>query len=1625
MLRTALSVTVLFVLLSSAATTIFTYSAFASSTYPVPIAESGPLTSYQKMSMPYLQELDKEEIVSIGGFAVKKQGSIRPDFGGIIDLGEMAYNGNPSRTLVYGSGNAAALAGSARVIGFGGGPGKEGDVFSGSQQMASSQPLLGVAISKSPLPRDLGFSYFPDLPLQFDELQLPENYPAAFNVTGRLLGSSIVGSDNVVTGSNITGSGVRVAIVDTGTDFGNPDVMGSLARDENGIPIMLDADGQGIVLTRAKYIAKIDQLTGRMLDAGYTPESELPENITSWVYLNETGAVYLRASHGEIPVYNTLYPFFGPPVVNATATVDWKIGDSPTDYIRSKSGIYRFGVIYQTQLQFGTITFPLIPVLVVDSEQAGIYDTIIPDMYSGWYFFTRNELARVAGDSVEYLFPPPSFDFTDDTPIKLGDGNEYLVYDYNDDGFPDFSAGTAGARVVDIWQVISNKTEPLLATEDGYGGIVVADLLEPLDPGGEYFGVMYDLQGHGSSTAATVASKGGQQYDIYGNSTTYSLTGIAPGAEIIPVKALWAGDSLYAWLYSSGFDLNVTDGRWRYSGDHKADIISNSWGIASFPLLQYGPGYDIMSVFSSLLVVPGLLSEEYPGTIMVNSAGNNGLGYGSVGSPNTSPLGISVGATTNNVQIGYNGFANITRFGNSAAPFDEISDFSSRGPAIFGDPKPELMAIGSYGFTPGIVNLKNVQGTADDPNNDGAFSLFGGTSMAAPMVAGVAALVIEDMKARNGDRPVDPFEVKSILMASAKDLKNDPFVQGSGRVDAEAAIDLARGSRRMLNAYTEDTVANVLSTMSEAIYAYNSTLGIIDGAQNVTAKLQYGNIQFRESRWFAGYIEQGSTAFTDIIVENPTENEIRAEASAVVEKLIARYEIRNTTRLFETDPVYSNSTDFGYIPNYYNLEKEIGGIPENADLMVAKVNFPFTSFMNLTETFGDHLRLASVYGYDWADDNGDGNVSFTETSMVNRGGSWGTIQELRIADPADKFRNTPLIGVYPVPQIFSFWRGDRELNSTAMNFTLTVEFYERQPHPWIKVDRGIVALDKVSFDVNAKGRESFRATIETSEDTLPGIYYGSIIVSPENTKRKVLIPVSYVVTSKPVPKDLPVVFSPDPAEDKNKLGLRPNGYVGGLFDMTSRYAAGDWRSYYFTIDDSTITSMSLKISWPHNSTSINAMAFGPDGRMVASSVPAGVFETFSGWPTNDWLGTTAFSEGGAFYFSQNNGENSTLLYVPVNRTGVYSVLLHNTLFDGESLYEPVQVEAKFSTILPDVSPPVITVNLPKILGALPQKIPVTILDDNAASWSYAIDGGERIIPGTIVVGNDSRSVRTFELEIGGASLAEGIHRLRIDSSDSVGHSASFVSGFEVDATPPLIGMTVEVAGKNSNDTMPVQDFGKTLVISRNAIVSWNVTDRNGVQAPVVISHSNNTAIQAGTSSSTQLNTTALPDGEYAFSITASDMLGNNATRGFSFVVDKTLPTASLTLPDGSSSVSGPASIIIDAQDASLQSVLLTVGERKSVDVTGLKEYQLDTTELPDGQYPLKLVVADAAGNENIATATLSVSNVAPQIMSATLIALAAGAGIASGAWLVFVLMRRRAFERSKIHASDDGSSDNS
>jgi subtilisin family serine protease len=116
-------------------------------------------------------------------------------------------------------------------------------------------------------------------------------------------------------------------------------------------------------------------------------------------------------------------------------------------------------------------------------------------------------------------------------------------------------------------------------------------------------------------------------------------------------------------------------------------------------------------------------------------------------------------------------------------PVPQIAGFSSRGPAASDDSdllKPDISA-------PGVSVLAAV---APPSNNGRDYDLYSGTSMSAPHVAGLAALI-------QGEHPRwAPMQIKSAMMTTATDLKGadgkaskDLFAQGAGHVNARAFLD--------------------------------------------------------------------------------------------------------------------------------------------------------------------------------------------------------------------------------------------------------------------------------------------------------------------------------------------------------------------------------------------------------------------------------------------------------------------------------------------------------------------------------------------------------------------------------------------------------------------------------------------------------------------------------------------------------------------------------------------------------------------------------------------------------------------------------------------------------------------
>ena len=1268
-----------------------------------------------------------------------------------------------------------------------------------------------------------GYSVIKDFPLEF---HLTENQ-TPFSQMSQIRKST--GSEMAQIKYNYTGNGIKIAIVDTGVDFSNPDMQDSLARDQNNHPIMLDPDGQGLVLTNATFIANIDKYG--ILENVTKPVIEkinksLSKNATSYVYVTKSGVFLNLKQTGkgtQVSLYNSFFPASGPfPIFNGTIVDDYKIGKTNRDYIKSASGVYHFGIIYQGAISGPFASVQAVPVLVVDSQTPGVYDTIIPDMSTSWKDYTRFDLKR--GQTPNY-----DFDFTDETPIKLGDGKEFLVYDFNNDGKLDYSAGTVGAQILDIYGVISqNKSaiDDILKATNG-------TLLPGLDPAGNFFGVMSDFVGHGTSAAASISSKGTQQYDIYNNTKKYTLPGVATGAKIIPIKALWFGDTVYGWLWAAGFDNK--NNTWSFSGKPRADIISNSWGISNFPSLKTSPGVDILSLISNVLSVPQSVDERYPGVTIVSSAGNAGHGYGTMGLPNAAPFVITVGATTNNVYVGYGAFKGQPRFGNTTTYANDMIDFSSRGPSIIGDPKPDLVNTGAYGFTP-----KNVLKSSPDSKAE-PFVLFGGTSMAAPLTAGSAAILMESLKDKNQD--YTPFTIKNILMSTATDLQNDPYTQGAGLVNAYKAVRFVDGKDGIFIVHNDSTYQNIKEILDAPIMKLNSTLIGLD-------KFMLPDKTHQQTSWFAGRLVQGERSLSYFTIDNPNNHTLSIQITPQHLQLIEKTELNSTTRLKLQDSQYNKTGT--YRPDYIRLADiksheslvtfyENATIPKDTSLLVLNLNFEFSDFMNKTEElYASDTKIASLYLYDWNDKNKDEKISSNELSMVNRGGSWGTVQELRVSEPQSKFKNTPLAGVYPVPTTYSYWLGETKKNATEMDYLLSASYYKKDTWDDIWLDTGLVVIPPFS---SAK----ILATITIPDDAKPGLYQGFITFTGQN--HTVNAPVSYAVTTPVKQKDKLLIISGTPDSDI----LYGNGYVKGAFDMVNRYNAGDWRQYYFDIQDSTINAASIDISWKNPDTNFSIFMVDPQGRIVQTNMPPGVFGQFLDWPTSDWLGTSVFSEGGGFYPVKNKDDTSTLLYTTINQTGTYTLLVHSTLFGGKSTTEPFTVLARFSTILDDDTPPQISLPIPSYTNSSAFPVP-QITDESEFSVRYFLDEAE------------------IRLDTVPDSIGEGPHSLRIEATDEAGNTSAQFYSFTVDKTPPNIIVNSPINNTKISDVL---------------VVDFMVEDENLLDEQTMILFADQ-IIQNKTR--TEINVSNFTEGTYQIIISANDRADNKIQKLVIFEVDRTLPT---------------------------------------------------------------------------------------------------------------------------------------
>ena len=318
-----------------------------------------------------------------------------------------------------------------------------------------------------------------------------------------------------------------------------------------------------------------------------------------------------------------------------------------------------------------------------------------------------------------------------------------------------------------------------------------------------------DGYGHGTHVAGIVAGNGADSAGSY--------MGIAPQANLINVKV---SDDQGAALTS---DL-VNGLQWvlNNKGRYNIRVVNLSLNSATAQSYQVDP----IDAACEIL--------WFNGVVVVTAAGNNA--GSALTAPANDPFVITVGATDDH--------------GTPSLADDTMAAFSASGTAANGSAKPDLVAPGTN-----IVSLMAGARTTlpvlhSDHIVDSANRYFrmSGTSMAAPMVSGAAALLL------SANPSLTPDQVKYRLKASAvRDTQRWPAYDaaraGAGYLDVYAAVH----STAMQSANTGIAASQLLWTGSSPV-AWNSVnWGSVNWGSVNWGSVNWGSVNWGSVNWGSDY----------------------------------------------------------------------------------------------------------------------------------------------------------------------------------------------------------------------------------------------------------------------------------------------------------------------------------------------------------------------------------------------------------------------------------------------------------------------------------------------------------------------------------------------------------------------------------------------------------------------------------------------------------------------------------------------------------------------------------------------------------------------------------------------------
>ena len=263
--------------------------------------------------------------------------------------------------------------------------------------------------------------------------------------------------------------------------------------------------------------------------------------------------------------------------------------------------------------------------------------------------------------------------------------------------------------------------------------------------------LVFDTEAHGTHVAGIAAA--------HGIGGIAGFDGVAPGAQLLGLKI---SRNDFGGLTTTGSVLAALDYALRFAASRRLPLVVN---------MSFGVGNEREGTARLDALLDSVL-QAHPEVVFITSAGNDGPGLSTMGFPGSMRRGITVGAIQPSVFFAPPGRA-------LRSDADPLLFFSARGGELA---KPDLVAPGTaYSTVPGW--------------NQGE-EFKSGTSMAAPHVAGLAAILLSAVQAQH--RTVLAEELRRALAGSARP------VPGHNTLAAGAGVPELTGAwRRMQGAAPE------------------------------------------------------------------------------------------------------------------------------------------------------------------------------------------------------------------------------------------------------------------------------------------------------------------------------------------------------------------------------------------------------------------------------------------------------------------------------------------------------------------------------------------------------------------------------------------------------------------------------------------------------------------------------------------------------------------------------------------------------------------------------------------------------------------------------------------------------